>query len=195
MKLLLRFLGFLFAAGTIVFVVGVAAAAGLLWHFSKDLPDYSPLQDYDPAVMTRVHAADGSLVAEYARTAPLHPDPGGAQAGGQRIPLRRGQEFLRTWWSRFHRHSPRRRGLSAELRIEPASAGRLNHYATSRQELPADKRTFDVTQGQGGAARAQDRAHLQQGKDPRALLERNLPGPWCLWHCRSLSRLLRQGCE
>src|SRR6187455_1469689 len=66
MKLLLRFFGLLFAAGTILFVVGVAAAAGLLWHFSKDLPDYSQLQDYEPPVMTRVHAGDGSLVAEYA---------------------------------------------------------------------------------------------------------------------------------
>src|ERR1700691_227358 len=66
MKLLLRFLGFLFAAGTILFIVGVAATAGLLWHFSKGLPDYSQLQDYEPPVMTRVHAADGSLLAEYA---------------------------------------------------------------------------------------------------------------------------------
>lgn len=66
MRLLLRFCGFLFAAGTIVFLVGVGAAAGLLWHFSKDLPDYSQLQDYEPPVMTRVHATDGSLVAEYA---------------------------------------------------------------------------------------------------------------------------------
>src|SRR4029079_7923579 len=72
MKLVLRFLGFLFAAGTIVFVVGVAAAAGLLWHFSKDLPDYSQLQDYEPPVMTRVHAADGSLVAEYAKERRLY---------------------------------------------------------------------------------------------------------------------------
>jgi len=72
MKLLLRFLGFLFAAGTILFVVGVAAAAGLLWHFSKDLPDYSQLQDYEPPVMTRVHAADGSLVGEYARERRLY---------------------------------------------------------------------------------------------------------------------------
>jgi penicillin-binding protein 1A len=45
MKLLLRFFGFLFAAGTIMFIVGVGAAAGLLWHFSKDLPDYYTLQD------------------------------------------------------------------------------------------------------------------------------------------------------
>ena len=72
MKLILRFLGFLFAAGTILFVVGVAAAAGLLWHFSKDLPDYSQLQDYEPPVMTRVHAADGSLLAEYARERRLY---------------------------------------------------------------------------------------------------------------------------
>src|ERR1700751_422181 len=67
MKRLLRFLGFLFTAGTIVFLVGVAAAAGLFWHFSKGLPEYSQLQDYEPPVMTRVHAADGSLLAEYAR--------------------------------------------------------------------------------------------------------------------------------
>ncbi|MBI2715822.1 MAG: penicillin-binding protein 1A [Rhizobiales bacterium] len=72
MKLFLRFLGFLFAAGTILFVVGVAAAAGLLWHFSKDLPDYSQLQDYEPPVMTRVHAANGSLVGEYARERRLY---------------------------------------------------------------------------------------------------------------------------
>ncbi len=44
MKFILRFLGLLFAAGTILFVVGVAAVAGLLWHYSGDLPDYSQLQ-------------------------------------------------------------------------------------------------------------------------------------------------------
>jgi penicillin-binding protein 1A len=66
MKILLRFLGFLFAAGTILFIVGVAGVSALLWHYSKDLPDYSQLQDYEPPVMTRVHAADGSLLAEYA---------------------------------------------------------------------------------------------------------------------------------
>jgi penicillin-binding protein 1A len=72
MRLLLRFLGLLFAAGTIIFIVAVAAAAGLLWHYSQSLPDYSQLQDYEPAVMTRVHAADGSLLAEYARERRLY---------------------------------------------------------------------------------------------------------------------------
>src|SRR5258705_793802 len=72
MRLLVRFMGFLFAAGTVVFLVGVTATAGLMWHFSRDLPDYSQLQDYEPPVMTRVHAADGSLVAEYARERRLY---------------------------------------------------------------------------------------------------------------------------
>jgi penicillin-binding protein 1A len=72
MRLILRFLGFLFAAGTILFIVGIGAVAGLLWHFSKDLPDYSQLQDYEPPVMTRVHAGDGSLLAEYAKERRLY---------------------------------------------------------------------------------------------------------------------------
>jgi penicillin-binding protein 1A len=72
MKLMLRFLGFLFAAGTIVFLAGIAGVAGMMWHYSKDLPDYSQLQDYEPPVMTRVHAGDGSLVAEYARERRLY---------------------------------------------------------------------------------------------------------------------------
>jgi penicillin-binding protein 1A len=72
MRLLVRFLGFLFAVGSVVFLVGVAAVAGMIWHFSKDLPDYSQLQDYEPPVMTRVHAADGSLLAEYAKERRLY---------------------------------------------------------------------------------------------------------------------------
>ena len=72
MRLLVRFVGFLFAAGTVVFLVGVAAAAGLIWHYSKDLPDYSQLQDYEPPVMTRVHAADGALLGEYSKERRLY---------------------------------------------------------------------------------------------------------------------------
>src|ERR1700742_175826 len=72
MRLLVRFFGFLFAAGTVVFLVGVAAVAGVIWHYSKDLPDYTQLQNYEPPVMTRVHAADGSLLAEYAKERRLY---------------------------------------------------------------------------------------------------------------------------
>src|SRR5580693_5550066 len=72
MRLLFRFFGFLFAAGTLIFIVGVGAVSGLIYHFSKDLPDYSQLQDYEPPVMTRVHAANGELLAEYANERRLY---------------------------------------------------------------------------------------------------------------------------
>jgi penicillin-binding protein 1A len=72
MRLLLRFIGFLFAAGTVVFLVGVTAVAGAIWHFSKDLPDYSQLQNYEPPVMTRIHAADGALLGEYSKERRLY---------------------------------------------------------------------------------------------------------------------------
>src|SRR5215470_13795353 len=72
MRFLIRFFGFLFAAGTVVFLVGVGGIAGMIWHFSKDLPDYSQLQDYEPPIMTRVHAVDGSLLGEYAKERRLY---------------------------------------------------------------------------------------------------------------------------
>jgi penicillin-binding protein 1A len=68
----LRFAGFLFAAGSVVFLVGVAGVAAGIWHFSKDLPDYSQLQNYEPPVMTRVHASDGALLGEYAKERRLY---------------------------------------------------------------------------------------------------------------------------
>src|SRR4051795_784041 len=72
MRFVVRFLGFLFTAGTIVFLVGVAGVAGGIWYFSRDLPDYSTLQDYEPPVMTRVHASDGALLAEYSKERRLY---------------------------------------------------------------------------------------------------------------------------
>ena len=81
MRLMLRFFGLLFAAGTIVFVVGIAGAAGLLWHFSKDLPDYSQLQDYEPAgddAGARLRRLAARRIC--ARAAALYADPGGAEA-------------------------------------------------------------------------------------------------------------------
>ena len=63
----LRFLGFMFAAGMIVFVAIAGAAGFVLWKASKDLPDYEVLAKYEPPVMTRIHANDGRLIAEFSR--------------------------------------------------------------------------------------------------------------------------------
>ncbi|MBE7247344.1 MAG: transglycosylase domain-containing protein, partial [Actinomycetospora chiangmaiensis] len=72
MRLIARFLGFVFATGALLFVIGAGAAALAIWHFQQDLPDYTQLKTYEPPVMTRVHANDGSLVAEYAHERRLY---------------------------------------------------------------------------------------------------------------------------
>jgi penicillin-binding protein 1A len=72
MRFLLRFFGFLFAFGAILFVCGAVGATWMIWQYQKDLPDYSALQDYEPPVMTRVQAADGALLAEYAKERRLY---------------------------------------------------------------------------------------------------------------------------
>jgi penicillin-binding protein 1A len=63
----LRFLGIMFAAGMILFIAVAGAAAFVLWKVSQELPDYEVLAKYEPPVMTRIHANDGRLIAEYAR--------------------------------------------------------------------------------------------------------------------------------
>ncbi len=72
MQLIARFLGFVFATCAIVFVVGAGVAGVVIWKFEQDLPDYTQLKNYEPPVMTRVHAADGSLLAEYAKERRLY---------------------------------------------------------------------------------------------------------------------------
>jgi penicillin-binding protein 1A len=54
-------------------LLSLAVAAGvLLQTFNADLPDYDRLAQYEPPVMTRIHAADGELVAEHARERRLY---------------------------------------------------------------------------------------------------------------------------
>src|SRR5215510_6102388 len=72
MRRLLRFCGFLFTFGTIMLALAAGIGFGGYVYYSKDLPDYSTLQDYQPPVMTRVHASDGALLAEYARERRLY---------------------------------------------------------------------------------------------------------------------------
>jgi penicillin-binding protein 1A len=48
-------------------LVGIATVAGVFWHFSHGLPDHKQLADYQPSTVTRLYAADGRLLAEYAK--------------------------------------------------------------------------------------------------------------------------------
>ena len=51
----------------LIFVAASAAVGVYISQQSKDLPDYESLAKYEPPVMTRIHAHDGSLISEFAR--------------------------------------------------------------------------------------------------------------------------------
>lgn len=48
-------------------IIGIGAAFAVFMHYGKGLPDYRQLADYQPPIMTRVHAGDGRLIAEFAK--------------------------------------------------------------------------------------------------------------------------------
>jgi len=72
MRLIFRFFAFLFAGATFVGLLAACAFAFVIWKYSQDLPDHAQLQNYEPPVMTRVHAGDGGLLAEYAKERRLY---------------------------------------------------------------------------------------------------------------------------
>ena len=48
-------------------IVAVLGGVFLLYSFGRDLPDYKQLANYEPLVVSRIYAGDGSLLKEYAR--------------------------------------------------------------------------------------------------------------------------------
>ena len=67
MKKLFKILAALSALSLLLGVIGVAVIVGVFWHFGQGLPDYKQLASYEPPTVTRIHAGDGSLLAEFAR--------------------------------------------------------------------------------------------------------------------------------
>ncbi|RUT97575.1 penicillin-binding protein 1A, partial [Mesorhizobium sp. USDA-HM6] len=69
---MIRLIGYFFGIGTTLALLVAAGLAIYISHLTKDLPDYEVLAKYEPPVTTRIHASDGSLMAEYARERRLY---------------------------------------------------------------------------------------------------------------------------
>jgi penicillin-binding protein 1A len=64
---MIRLIGYFFGLGTVLFLGAAMVVSVYLGEVTKDLPDYEVLASYSPPVTTRVHADDGTLIAEFAR--------------------------------------------------------------------------------------------------------------------------------
>ncbi|MFL2669249.1 MAG: penicillin-binding protein 1A [Alphaproteobacteria bacterium] len=67
MKKLLNILVAVSAVTLFLGIIGAIGVVGVFWHFGRGLPDYKQLAGYEPPTVTRIHAGDGSLLAEFAR--------------------------------------------------------------------------------------------------------------------------------
>jgi penicillin-binding protein 1A len=56
----------LLSLGIIGAILGIGAVVAVLMYFGRDLPDLSTLSNYQPPIVTRAHASDGRLLAEFA---------------------------------------------------------------------------------------------------------------------------------
>lgn len=65
--MLMRVMGFLAGLGLVLVALGGFVVGVYLWRLNKQLPDHDHLADYAPPVMSRVHAGDGDLIAEFAQ--------------------------------------------------------------------------------------------------------------------------------
>ncbi len=128
----LRFFGFLFAAGMIVFVAASAGVAYVLWSVSKELPDYEVLANYEPPVMTRIHANDGRLIAEYAKERRIY-------VPINAIPERLIQAFLAAEDKNFYQHG----GLDIQG-ILRAVVTNINNIRSNRRLVGASTITQQV---------------------------------------------------
>jgi hypothetical protein len=182
---MLRFLGWAFGAGFMVFIGGAVAAVYIVMDVSKDLPDYKQLALYEPPVMTRIHAADGSLLAEYAEQRRLFVPV--AQVPKQLI-----QAFLSAEDKTFYEHGGLDwRGIAAAglryVQVTLTGRGQIvgARPSPSRcQELPAERKSIYacpralLVQRIGRlSARTRSRTLSQRDLPRSQLLRRRRPPP------------------
>ena len=118
-----------------VFILAIAGAGAVLYgfyHFGRGLPDYDYLADYEPPVVTRVHAGDGRLLAEYARNERVF-------VPIEAIPKRVIKAFLAAEDKNFYEHP----GVDF-VSLLAAVAINVRNYGTGRRPVGASTITQQV---------------------------------------------------
>lgn len=119
----MRLIGWLLSSLILLLVVAAVGVFAAVTYFSRDLPDTAQLADYAPPITTRLHAADGRLMAEYANQNRLFV-PIGA------IPPLVAQAFVSAEDQRFYDHP----GFDLQGIARAASSGIQNYLSGRRVE-------------------------------------------------------------
>ncbi len=129
---MIRLIGYFFGVGTVLALLAAAAVAVYVGDLSKDLPDFEVLAKYEPPVTTRIHASDGSLMAEFARERRLY-------LPIQAVPDRVKAAFISAEDKNFYSHP----GIDIQG-LTRAVINNLRNYGTGRRAEGASTITQQV---------------------------------------------------
>ncbi len=65
-RFILSFLGAIFSLITNGMIMGVLIAGGVIFSFTRDLPDHETLAQYSPATISRIYSREGEIMDEFA---------------------------------------------------------------------------------------------------------------------------------
>ena len=119
----------LLSAGFLFGVVGLFVVFFGLWFYGRDLPDYQKLADYEPPIVSRVYAADGRLIGEFASEKRIF-------VPYASIPLRVSRAFIAAEDQRFFSHpGVDVFGIARAVRNNFTGGGKLQGGSTITQQV------------------------------------------------------------
>jgi penicillin-binding protein 1A len=119
----------LLSAGFLFGVVGLFVVFFGLWFYGRDLPDYQKLADYEPPIVSRVYAADGRLIGEFASEKRIF-------VPYASIPLRVSRAFVAAEDQRFFTHPGIDLfGIARAVRNNFTGGGKLQGGSTITQQV------------------------------------------------------------
>ena len=131
--IMFRFISFFMSLVFLGVVMVAAMVLWVFWTYGRDLPDYQQLANYDPPVVTRIHAGDGALLAEYANEKRLF-------VPVRAMPPRLVEAFVSAEDKGFYQH------FGVDLRaLARAAVTNLLNYGTGRRPIGASTITQQVT--------------------------------------------------
>ena len=119
-------------AAIVAAVIAFGGAAYVFIHYGSDLPDFRQLAAYEPPVVTRIHAGDGRLLAEFAVEKRVF-------VPMNAIPRRVVEAFLASEDKNFYSHP----GIDA-VGILRAAVTNLGHVGENRRPVGASTITQQV---------------------------------------------------
>ena len=129
---MMRVLAAFFLTLVVLAVAGAGTVLYGFYHYGKGLPEHSQLAEYRPPVVTRIHAGDGRLMAEFAREKRVF-------VPIEAIPKRVVKAFLSAEDQRFYSHS----GVDIQGVVR-AVITNLRQIGTNRRPIGASTITQQV---------------------------------------------------